>query len=67
MSADSALTSSTLTNTVGRIFLINLKTTQKSVKAEGTSLCTQQLITGPYPQTDKSIPHPPSPLCECTV
>jgi hypothetical protein len=37
------------------------------VEAEGSSPRTQQPITGPYPQTDKSTPHPPSPLCEHTV
>jgi len=37
------------------------------VGAEGSSPCTKQPITGPYPQPDKSTPHPPSPLHERTV
>jgi len=52
---------------VERIFHINQKITQKSVEAKGSSPRTQQPITGPYPQPDKSTPHPPSPLRECTV
>ena len=59
MTADWTLPSSTLTNIVGRNFLINLKTTQKSVEAEGSSPFTQQLSLVPIPsQTNPPHTHP---------
>jgi hypothetical protein len=48
------------------------------MKPEGSLLCTQELATGPYPESDESSPHLPTPIslrsiwivlpfCQCII